>query len=114
VVKKTYIPERGDFVWLEFHPQAGREQSGRRPSLVLSPQPYNRRAQLALVCPVTSQIKGYPFEVAVNNEKVTGVVLADRIRCLDWNERQARFISRTSDDVVAEVVEKIATLLTCG
>lgn len=108
---RNYIPERSDLVWLEFQPQAGHEQSGRRPALVLSPSDYNSRTDLALVCPITSQIKGYPFEVPVATGKVVGVILADQIRCLDWKARKARFIGRVADDVLADVIMKVTALL---
>jgi len=108
----TYVPERGDFVWLTFNPQAGHEQAGRRPALVLSPQRYNQTVGLALFCPVTSQVKGYPFEVAIPaGLPVSGVVLADQVRNLDWNARQIAFISKAPPDVVDEVLGKLETLL---
>jgi mRNA interferase MazF len=80
-----YVPERGDLLWLTFDPQAGHEQAGRRPALVLSPAAYNRRAKLALVCPITSRAKGYPFEVALPAAlPLSGVVLADHLKSADW------------------------------
>ncbi len=106
-----YVPDRGDIVWLMFNPQAGHEQAGRRPALVLSPRSYNGRAGLALICPITSQRKGYPFEVAVNDERVSGVVLADQLRSLDWSARRAKKLARASDETLQEVLGKIAALL---
>src|SRR5947199_10236049 len=90
VSRKSYIPERGDAVWISLDPEAGHEQAGRRPALVLSPSSYNRKAELALVCPITNQVKGYPFEVAVpQGLAVSGVILADQVKSLDWRERRA-------------------------
>ena len=106
-----YVPDRGDIVWLMFNPQAGPEQAGRRPALVLSPRSYNGRAGLALICPITSQRKGYPFEVAVSGGRVSGVVLADQLRSLDWSARRAKKLARASDETLQEVLGKIAALL---
>lgn len=107
-----YVPARGDLVWLEFDPQAGHEQRGRRPALVISPQAYNSRVGLALFCPVTSQVKDYPFEVALpGSGKVSGVVLADQLKSLDWAARRAQRIEPAPPDVVDEVLAKILTLL---
>lgn len=106
------VPDRGDLVWLEFSPQAGHEQAGRRPGLVLSPRSYNAAAGLALFCPITSQVKGYPFEVPLPADSpVHGVVLADQIKSLDWRVRKARRIARAPQTVVAEVLAKAQTLL---
>ena len=105
-------PERGDIVWLTFAPQAGHEQAGRRPALVLSPRAYNRKVGLALVCPITSQVKGYPFEVALPpGLAVQGVVLSDQVKSLDWRVRQAEFAARLPPDRIAEVVAKLAALI---
>ncbi len=91
----AYVPERGDIVWLTFDPQAGRERAGRRPGLVLSPAVYNRRAALALVCPITSRRKGYPFEVSLpSGLAVSGVVLADHLKSIDWAARRAELAGR--------------------
>ena len=107
-----YVPERGDIVWLTFNPQAGREQAGRRPALVLSPAPYNRRASLALVCPITNQAKGYPFEVALpKGLSIAGVILADHIKSADWAARRAEFVDKVSSEVIAEVTAKLRPLL---
>ncbi len=109
----SYVPARGDVVWLEFDPQAGHEQARRRPALVLSPIAYNRRVGLALVCPITNQIKGYPFEVAVpaSTPELHGVILADQVKSLDWHTRRAALLSRAPDSTVAEVVGLIGRLL---
>jgi mRNA interferase MazF len=107
-----YVPERGDLLWLTFDPQAGHEQAGRRPALVLSPAAYNRRANLALVCPITTQAKGYPFEVALpTGLPLSGVVLADHLKSADWTARRAAFVARVSADVLAEVTAKLRPLL---
>jgi mRNA interferase MazF len=107
-----YVPDRGDLVWLDFDPQAGREQAGHRPALVLSPAVYNRAVGLALMCPVTSQVKGYPFEVRLPPDlHVSGVVLADHVKSLDWLASQARRAGRVPPDVLSEVLGKLRTLL---
>ncbi len=107
-----YVPERGDAIWLTFDPQAGHEQAGRRPALVLSPSAYNSKVGLALLCPITSQVKGYPFEVAIpEGLEVSGVVLADQVKSLDWRVRHAVLIGQLPDGVVAEASGKLHTLL---
>jgi mRNA interferase MazF len=107
-----YVPDRGDVVWLSFDPQAGHEQKGLRPALVLSPRRYNSASGLALCCPITSRIKGYPFEVAVSPDaQIHGAILADQVRNLDWRARRARLITRASADCLDEVLAKIETLL---
>jgi len=99
-------------VWLCFHPQAGHEQAGRRPAVVLSPQQYNARVGLALFCPITSRAKGYPFEVAIPaGLPVGGVVLSDRVKSLDWRARRADFICALPRETVTEILEKLAVLL---
>ena len=109
---RKYVPERGDIVWLQFTPQAGHEQSGRRPALVVSPKPYNQKVGLALFCPITSSIKGYPFEVALpKGIGVSGVILADQIKSLDWKSRNAEFNCSAPHEVVNLVLDKLATLL---
>ncbi len=112
MVEGGYVPSRGDIVWLTFTPQAGREQAGRRPALVLSPQSYNQKTALGLFCPITSRVKGYPFEVSLPSASpVTGVILADQVRSLDWRARRARFAARTPSHVMSEVLEKLTVLL---
>jgi mRNA interferase MazF len=107
-----YVPARGDFVWLDFHPQAGREQKGRRPAVIVSPKEYNSRAGLALCCPITSQVKGYPFETPVDPSKtIQGVILCDQIRSLDWRARKARLIGQASGQCLDDVMAKIEPLL---
>ncbi len=106
------MPERGDAVWVTLDPQAGHEQAGRRPAVVLSPTSYNRRVGLALLCPLTNHPKGYPFEVIVpSGMRVKGAVLADHLKCLDWKARRASFICRLPASLVAEVLGKLNTLL---
>ena len=107
-----YIPDRGDAIWLDFDPQTGREQAGRRPALVLSPSAYNRKSGLALVCPITSQAKGYPFESVVpHGLPIQGVVLSDQVRCLDWQKRHAKLIARIPEILLQDVTAKLAVLL---
>jgi mRNA interferase MazF len=107
-----YVPDRADLIWLTFDPQAGHEQAGRRPALVLSPSIYNRRASLVLVCPITSQAKGYPFEVALpHGLPVSGVVLADHLKSADWVARRAQFAAKAPAAVIAEVIAKLRPLL---
>ena len=108
----TYIPDRGDAIWLTFNPQSGHEQAGRRPALVLSPAAYNGKVGLAILCPVTNQAKGYPFEVAIpDGHGLTGVILADQVKSLDWRARHAEFTARLPASVVNEVLQKLMTLL---
>lgn len=107
-----HVPDRGDVVWLDFSPQAGREQAGLRPGLVISPSLYNRASGLALVCPVTRKAKGYPFEVVVPaGEPITGVILADHVKSVDWKKRKARFIGRASSAIVQDVLARIGALV---
>ena len=112
MVGSDYIPERGDIVWLEFTPQAGHEQAGRRPALVLSPQNYNEPSSLALLCPITSRVRGYPFEVQLPaSGSIQGVVLADQVRSQDWRARHATFAARAAPQTVAEVQGRIGALM---
>ena len=108
----SYVPDRGDVVWLSFDPQSGREQAGRRPALVLSPRAYNQRTSLAILCPITSQIKGYPFEVALPpGSQIQGVILCDQIKSLDWRVRRADFVEAVPETVVIEAQQKLRALL---
>ena len=105
-------PERGDVVWLQFNPQAGSEQAGHRPALVISPRSYNRRVGLALVCPITSRVKGYPFEVELpRGLKVEGAILCDQIRSLDWRVRRATPAGSVPEPVMQEVTARILALV---
>ena len=106
----SYIPERGDIIWLEFDPQKGHEQKGRRPGIVLSKKEYNQKSNLAIICPVTSKIKGYPFEVKVNSI-IQGVILSDQIRSIDWKSRNAAFIEKIPEEILKEILENIDLLL---
>ena len=109
---RRYAPDRGDIVWLHFSPQAGHEQGGRRPALVISPKPYNQKVGLALFCPITSQVKGYPFEVILPpGIPASGAILSDQIRNLDWRARKAQRVCRAPDEVVEEVLAKVLTLV---
>lgn len=113
--KAGYVPERGDAVWITLDPQAGHEQAGRRPALVLSPAAYNGRVGLALVCPITSQVKGYPFEVNLpDGLPVSGAVLADQLKNLDWRVRKAARICAVPKEVVAQVLQRLNSLLADG
>jgi mRNA interferase MazF len=112
VVAGRKAPQRGDLVWVSLNPQAGHEQAGRRPALVVSPIEYNERVGLALMCPVTSRVKGYPFEVALPEDLgISGVVLADQVKNLDWRVRQAEHAGTVPQPVVAEVLGKLNALL---
>ena len=105
-------PARGDTVWIDFDPQAGSEQAGRRPAVVLSPLAYNRTVGLALLCPITSRVKGYPFEVALPpGLPVRGVVLADQIKSLDWRARRAEVRASLPTDTLDEILRKAGFLL---
>ena len=107
-----FIPERGNLIWLRFSPQTGREQAGKHPALVLSPKAYNAKVGLAVVCPVTSKAKGYPFEVKLpTSGKIQGVVLADHVRSVDWKARRAVKAGQAPPSAVAEVLGKLRTLL---
>ena len=107
-----YVPARGDLIWLQFSPQAGHEQTGHRPAVVISPSAYNRRVGLALCCPVTSQVKGYPFEVLLpRGVGVEGAILSDQLKSLDWRVRKARRIGKLPADVLEETVGKILALV---
>ncbi len=106
-------PDRGDVVRISMSPQAGHEQAGRRPAVVLSPASYNRKVGLAIMCPVTSQVKGYPFEVAIpEGLPVRGVVLSDQVKSLDWRARRAHFMCRLPQQSVLEILQKLGTLIT--
>ena len=107
-----YFPERGDAVWVSFNPQSGYEQAGRRPALVLSPSAYNRRVGLADFCPITSQIKGYPFEVVIPaGLGMTGAVLSDQVKSLDWQARNAELICSLPEEIVSQVLQKLGALV---
>jgi len=112
VVTESESPDRGDLVWVSLNPQAGHEQAGRRPALVVSPAEYNRRVGLALMCPITSKSKGYPFEVFLpDNLKISGVVLSDQVKSLDWRAREAQIADVAPESTTAEVMGKLNVLL---
>ncbi len=108
------VPESGDVVWLQFNPQAGHEQAGHRPALVISPASYNSRVGLAICCPLTTALKGYPFEVQVEVDGVPAAILSDQVKSLDWRARQARLKSTVSPEVMAHVRAKLKALLQLG
>lgn len=108
----SYVPRRADVVWLTFELKAGHEQAGRRPALVVSPEAYNNKVGLALVCPITNQAKGYPFEVTIPaGLDVRGVVLADQLKSLDWRVRAAEYLARVPSEVMGEVIGKLGVLI---
>ena len=112
MVARAYVPDAGHVVWLTFDPQAGHEQRGRRPALILSPRAYNAKARLAVACPITSQVKGYPFEVPLPaGSAINGVILADHVKNLDWQARKAVFEAKAPADVLTEVRERLRALL---
>jgi mRNA interferase MazF len=108
----VYVPERGDIAWLQFSPQAGHEQAGTRPALVISPRAYNRKVGLALFCPITSQVKEYPFEVLLPPDlEVKGAVLSDQIKSLDWQVRRARHACTVPPAILDDVVGRVLALI---
>jgi mRNA interferase MazF len=111
VTKNKYCPKRGDIVWLNFNPQAGHEQMGRRPALVLSPLEYNLKTSLAIFCPITSKEKGYPFEVLIKGKNIKGAVLSDQIKNLDWTIRKAEFIEEIDKLALKEIEDNIKLLI---
>lgn len=111
--RSIFVPERGDVVKMSFDPQSGHEQAGWRPALVVSPRAYNRASSLALLCPITSRAKGYPFEVSLPDDlTIRGVILTDQIRSLDWRARRAKFVAHAPDAVVREVLARLEPLVT--
>lgn len=112
MVERHYVPDRGDIVWLTFTPRVEHEQAGRRPALVVSPRAYNDKTGLALLCPIASKVKGYPFEVTLPAKGgITGVVLSDRLKSLDWRARRATFAAHAPEKVVCEALDKLTVLL---
>lgn len=111
VKNKNYIPKRGDIVWVDFNPVKGHEQAGKRPAIIVSPEAYNKKSGLVLICPITSQIKGYPFEVVINSEKIMGVVLVDQIRSVDWKERKISYISKMNQEEMDEITGKLIAIV---
>ncbi len=112
VITELYTPSKGDIVWLEFSPQAGHEQAGRRPALCISPGEYNKKVGLAIFCPITSQKKGYPFEVLIPASlEITGVILSDQVKSFDWRARKAKYICTLPESHLSEVLGKLGVLL---
>jgi mRNA interferase MazF len=107
----SYIPDRGDIVWVNFTPQAGYEQMGTRPALILSPEKYNKKTGLAVCCPMTSNVKGYPFEVLISGKKINRAILSDHLKNLDWKVRKAKFIEKAPKEVLEECLTKISALI---
>lgn len=108
----SYTPERGDVVWVTFNPQAEHEQAGRRPAVVLSPKAYNGKVGLALLCPVTSQVKNYPFEVAIpDGLPVSGVILSDQVKSLDWKARKAEKTFSLPEESMKKVLQRVKALI---
>lgn len=108
----AYLPKRGDAIWIDLDPRVGREQSGHRPALVLSPERYNRKMKVAICCPITSSARRTEFELILpRNLNVTGVVLVYQVRTVDWRERGARFMARVPDEVVEDVLRMLASIL---
>lgn len=111
-MSKSYIPSKGDIVWVEFSPQAGHEQAGHRPALCISPKEYNEKVGLAIFCPITSQTKGYPFEVQLPDSiEITGVILSDHVKNIDWNARNSKYICKLPSNLLNEVLGKLRALL---
>ena len=111
VARDRYVPERGDIVWVDFSPQEGHEQANRRPAVVLSPKFYNAKSSLALVCPITSHVKGYPFEAPLEIQKVAGAVRTDQVRSIDWRARHVKLIQRILPETLREIQKRILQLL---
>ena len=111
MVEGEFIPEKGDLVWLEFNPQTGHEQQGHRPAICISQKLYNQKTGLALFCPITSQIKGYPFEIVLKNHSITGCILSDQVKNLDYVQRKCAFIEKASSDEIYSVVENIKLMI---
>lgn len=111
MVKRKYIPRRGDVVWVTLNPSKGHEQQGRRPALVVSPAIYNEKTSLALICPITSHMKEYPFEVALYKMKTKGVVLSDHLRSIDWRSRKVKYVETADTGITTEIQEKINQLI---
>jgi mRNA interferase MazF len=111
LVDEKYIPNKGDLVWINFTPQSGHEQAGKRPAIIISPEKYNQKTSLCLACPITSKIKGYPFEVIVDGKNISGVILVDQIKSLDWKTRGISFIEKIENACYKELEEKLQNLL---
>ena len=112
MVTSGYIPDEGDIVWINLDPQAGHEQKGRRPALVITPKEYNKIG-LMIACPITNQIKGYPFEINLNGYNVitTGAILVDHLKSVDWHERKAMFKEKTNTELIKQVKKYLWLLI---
>jgi mRNA interferase MazF len=111
MVKKTYIPKRGDIVWTNFDPATGHEQTGKRPALVLSPAPFNKKIMLAMVAPITSRVRGHGFEVSINGEKVKGVVLCQQVKMIDFSERGIQFAEKAPEVVTSDALARVRAIV---
>ncbi|MBI4791381.1 MAG: type II toxin-antitoxin system PemK/MazF family toxin [Deltaproteobacteria bacterium] len=111
MVKKKYIPERGDVIWTNFDPAAGHEQLGKRPALVLSPSPFNKKIMLALVAPITSRVRGHGFEVPLNGKKVQGVVLCQQVKMIDFIERGVQFAEKAPQHVIGDALARVRAIV---
>lgn len=112
MVALVWTPDRGDLVWISFTPQAGKEQAGHRPAVIISPDYYNRKSGLAMMCPVTKRVKGYPFEVRLpEGLPIQGAILSDQVRSLDWKARRAELICRIPKEIIEEITGKLTVLL---
>lgn len=111
MVNNSFVPEKGDLVWLEFSPQAGHEQQGHRPAICISQKLYNQKTGLALFCPITSHIKGYPFEVVLSDHSINGCILSDQVKNLDFVQRKCSFIEKASADEINSVVENVKLMI---
>jgi len=111
MVKRKYIPKRGDVVWTNFDPAAGHEQMGKRPALVLSPTPFNKKIMLAMVAPITSRVRGHGFEVPLNGKKVKGVVLCQQVKMIDFKERGVQFAEIAPKNVISDALAKVRAIV---
>ena len=111
MIKKKYIPKRGDVVWTDFDPAAGHEQMGKRPALVLSPFPFNKQVMLSMVAPITSRVRGHGFEVPISGKKVKGVVLCQQVKMIDFSERGVQFSEKALKTVTSDVLAKVRTII---
>ncbi|MBQ0168134.1 MAG: endoribonuclease MazF [Treponema sp.] len=111
MVTKGYVPEKGDLVWLEFNPQAGHEQQGHRPAICISQKLYNEKTGLALFCPVTSHVKGYPFEVVLTGHSINGCILSDQVKNLDYVQRKCSLIEKATEWEIDSVVENVKLMI---
>ena len=108
---KKYIPKRGDIVWTNFDPAAGHEQKGKRPALVLSPTPFNKKIMFAMVAPVTSRVRGHGFEVPLEGKKVKGVVLCQQVKMIDFSQRGIHFAEKASDSVPNDALARVRAIV---